>query len=353
MGINVYKNLNINGTICDIVSENGVISEIGKVPQDGIDCKGKKAFAGLIDIHTHGMGGVDTNDATLNKLSYLQAKNGTTSFLPTTTTISRDDIIKVLTSELPKNGANVLGYHLEGPYINKKFIGAQNPDHARNPDINEFKGFNNIKMITLAPELEGAIDYIKKTDAIVVLGHTSADYETTKNAAKAGAKCLTHTFNAMPPLHHREPAVIGAAFDEGMYVQGISDGIHLHPAIVRILYKLIGTEKMILISDSMRATLMPDGEYDLGGLEMTVKNKIARTKDGALAGSTSTLLDCVKCAISFGIPEADAFKMASQTPAELLGIKKGKLCVGYDCDFIVVDNEYNLESVIINGEIFE
>ena len=353
MGINVYKNLNINGTICDIVSENGVISEIGKVPQDGIDCKGKKAFAGLIDIHTHGMGGVDTNDATLNKLSYLQAKNGTTSFLPTTTTISRDDIIKVLTSELPKNGANVLGYHLEGPYINKKFIGAQNPDHARNPDINEFKGFNNIKMITLAPELEGAIDYIKKTDAIVVLGHTSADYETTKNAAKAGAKCLTHTFNAMPPLHHREPAVIGAAFDKGMYVQVISDGIHLHPAIVRILYKLFGTEKMILISDSMRATLMPDGEYDLGGLEMTVKNKIARTKDGALAGSTSTLLDCVKCAISFGIPEADAFKMASQTPAELLGIKKGKLCVGYDCDFIVVDNEYNLESVIINGEIFE
>ena len=353
MGINVYKNLNINGTICDIVSENGVISEIGKVSQDGIDCKGKKAFAGLIDIHTHGMGGVDTNDATLNKLSYLQAKNGTTSFLPTTTTISRDDIIKVLTSELPKNGANVLGYHLEGPYINKKFIGAQNPDHARNPDINEFKGFNNIKMITLAPELEGAIDYIKKTDAIVVLGHTSADYETTKNAAKAGAKCLTHTFNAMPPLHHREPAVIGAAFDKGMYVQVISDGIHLHPAIVRILYKLFGTEKMILISDSMRATLMPDGEYDLGGLEMTVKNKIARTKDGALAGSTSTLLDCVKCAISFGIPEADAFKMASQTPAELLGINKGKLCVGYDCDFIIVDNEYNLETVIINGEIFE
>lgn len=353
MGINVYKNLNINGTICDVVSENGIISEIGKVSQDGIDCEGKKAFAGLIDIHTHGMGGVDTNDATPDKLSCLQAKNGTTSFLPTTTTISREDIIKVLTSELPKNGANVLGYHLEGPYINKKFIGAQNPDFARNPDINEFKDFDNIKMITLAPELEGAIDYITKTDAIVVLGHTSADYETTKNAAKAGAKCLTHTFNAMPPLHHREPAVIGAAFDEGMYVQVISDGIHLHPAIVRILYKLFGTKKMILISDSMRATLMPDGEYDLGGLEMSVKNKIARTKDGALAGSTSTLLDCVKCAISFGIPEADAFKMASQTPAELLGIKKGKLCVGYDCDFIVVDNEYNLESVIINGEIFE
>ena len=121
MSVNVYKNLNINGTICDIVSENGIISEIGQVSQNGIDFKGKKAFAGLIDIHTHGMGGIDTNDATHNMLSYLQAKNGTTSFLPTTTTISRDDIIRVLTAEIPHNGANVLGYHLEGPYINKKF----------------------------------------------------------------------------------------------------------------------------------------------------------------------------------------------------------------------------------------
>ena len=352
MGINVYKNLNINGTICDIVSENGVISEIGKVTQDGIDCKGKKAFAGLIDIHTHGMGGVDTNDATLNKLSYLQAKNGTTSFLPTTTTISRDDIIKVLTSELPKNGANVLGYHLEGPYINKKFIGAQNPDHARNPDINEFKGFNNIKMITLAPELEGAIDYIKKTDAIVVLGHTSADYETTKNAAKAGAKCLTHTFNAMPPIHHREPGPVGAALDMGIYAEAICDGVHLHPSIVRMLYRTFGKERMIMISDTVSGAGLPDGEFFAGNRRRIIKDHIIRNEAGNLAGSWCHLFEDVRRTVKMGIPREDVYYMASTTPAEYMGLNKGKIAVGYDADFIVVTENDDLVKTVIAGEIF-
>lgn len=349
----LLKNLNINGEICDILCVDTKIEKIGKIDGEGIDFHGKRAFAGLVDIHTHGMGGIDTMDADLSAMSKLYANVGTTTVYPTTMTAPHDDIVKVLTAPVSENGAKIAGIHLEGPYLSEKYKGAQNSEFLRLPDISEFQGYDMAKIITLAPELSGAIEYIKKTDMLVCVGHTGADYETVSQAAGAGARCVTHTFNAMPPLHHRIPSVLGAAFDKDMYVQVICDGKHIHPSVIRILYKLFGADRMILISDSMRATGLPDGKYEFGGQEMTVTSGIARTPDGALAGSTSTLLDCVKCAMDFGIPEKDAFKMASETPAKMLGLDCGKIAEGYDCDLIVLDNSNNIGTVIINGEIFE
>lgn len=349
----VFKNLNISGQLLDITAENGIITAVGKTDENGTDFHGMRAYPGLIDIHTHGIGGMDTMDADFELMAELQAENGTTTFYPTTMTAAHDSIIRVLSSPLPKKGARIDGFHLEGPYINDKYKGAQNSKFVRTPDINEFAGFDNVKLLTLAPEIQGAIDYIKNSDTVICLGHTEADYDTAMTAAEAGAKCLTHTFNAMPPLHHRKPALIGAAFDSDMYVQVICDGKHIHPSVIRILYKLFGADRMVLISDSMRATGVPDGEYEFGGLTITVKDKTARTQDGALAGSTSTLFECVKCAIEFGIPEADAFKMASETPARLMGLNRGVIKPGYDCDLIILNDKNELDTVIINGEIIK
>ena len=210
-------------------------------------------------------------------------------------------------------------------------------------------GGTNIKMVTLALELTGSMDFIKNCKAVVSIGHTDCDYETAMEAIKNGAKCLTHTFNAMPPLHHRNVGPIGAAIDENIYVQVICDGLHLHKSIVTMLYRTFGADRMILISDSMRATGLSDGEYEFGGQMIDVKGGIARTKDGALAGSTSNLMQCVKKAIKFGIPKEDAIKMATQTPANLLGIKEGKIKVGYDADFVVIDDSMNVKTAIISA----
>lgn len=353
MNSSLFKNLSINGEIVDVLCTDGKISKIGHFDSDGIDFSGRRAFAGLVDIHTHGMGGIDTMDADYSDLPKLYANAGTTTVYPTTMTAPHEAIVKVLTAPIPENGAKIGGIHLEGPYISEKRKGAQNADFIRNPDINEFKDYDRIKIITLAPELSGAIEYIKNTNMLVCIGHTNADYETALLAADAGAKCLTHIYNGMATLHHRMPSVIGAAFDRDMYVQVICDGKHIHPSVIRILYKLFGADRMILISDSVRATGLPDGKYEFGGQEMTVTNGTAIMPDGALAGSTSTLFDCVKCAIDFGIPEKDAFKMASETPAKMLGLSCGKIAEGCDCDLIVLDDNNNINSVIINGKIFE
>lgn len=350
----VYKNLTLDGKKVDIAAKDGKIAYIGDIDADGKDFGGLCVRAGLVDIHTHGMGGLDTMDADIVSLAALYAKEGTTTFCPTTMSAPHEDIARVLSAKMPtaKEGASVGGFHAEGPFINKKRKGAMNEDCIRLPDAKEFEEFDNISLITVAPEVDGAIDYIKSSKAIVCVGHTDADYETVCRATDAGAMCVTHLFNTMPSLHHREPSVLGAAFDKGMYIQLITDGIHIHPSVVRMTYRLFGSDRMIIISDSMRATRLADGEYDLGGEMMIVKDSIARTKEGALAGSTATLLDCVKKAISFGIDEDDAFKMASETPAKLLGLNCGKVEVGYDCDLIVLeDNE--LRDVIIKGELFQ
>jgi len=347
----VYKNA--NGGEFDFITENGKFVFVGKTDEDGIDLKGKKVYPGLVDIHSHGCVGYDTMDGeNLEEMSLFLAENGTTSWLPTTMTMPMETIKKVTKNKdiNNKKAAQILGFHMEGPYISPEFKGAQNEKFIKSPDINEFEELENIKIVTVAPELEGSMEFIKKCKAVVSLGHTSADYETSASAMEAGAECLTHTFNAMPPLNHRNPGPVGAAIDKNIYVQVICDGIHIHKSVIKALYKIFGSERMILISDSMRATGMPDGEYEFGGQKITVKNKVARTEVGAIAGSTSTLFECVKKAVEFGIPETEAFKMASRTPAELIGVKKGRLEPGFDADFIVIDEKMNLSDVVINGE---
>ncbi len=350
-----FKSLKLHGESVDIEVENGKITFIGQSEKDGRDMGGCDVFPGLVDIHSHGCIGYDTMDGEyLNEMSVYEAKNGITSWYPTTVTMDDASLKRAVNVPIGKtDGANILGFHLEGPYIAPKYKGAQNIDFIRDPDIDEFCGYENIKMVTIAPELRGSMDFIKNCDAVVSIGHTEADFDTAVAAIDAGAKCLTHTFNAMPPIHHREPSVIGAAIDKNIYVQAISDGTHLHPAIVKMLYKLFGRERMVLISDSMRATGMPDGEYDLGGQMMKVTDGVARTPEGAIAGSTSNLFTCVKRAIEFGIPREDAFYMASATPSKLMGVDKGELYVGADADFIVVDSDNNLKMTVVGGRIIE
>lgn len=343
----ILKNARVGGTLTDVTVRDGKIAAIGNTSSEGYDCAGLTLRPGLIDIHTHGCGGRDTMDGDIAPLARFHLAHGTTSFLATTMTAPLDTLA-ALCNALPARGedeAHCLGYHLEGPFISPDAKGAQNGAYLALPT--DTSNIPNVKMVTLAPELPGALDYIRASRTPVALGHTVADYATAMAAFEAGALCLTHTCNAMPPLHHREPGVIGAAVMSDAYAQVICDGIHIHPAMINVLWRTFGTRRMVLISDCMSATGMPDGTYDLGGLDITVDGGIARTQNGALAGSTATLYDCVRAAIRFGIPADDAFAMASATPAELLGLQKGKIAVGYDADFILTDDQHNLVKALI------
>jgi len=349
----VYKNVLLNSSLTDIVTENGKITYIGKTDESGIDIEGQKIIPGLVDIHTHGCAGVDTMDNKLKEMSICHAKHGVTSYCPTTMTAMLSDVARLTdvdTSNIP--GANILGFHLEGPYISYEYKGAQNSKYIQKPDYKAFSQIKNVSMVTVAPEVEGAMDFIKQCKCVVSLGHTGADYDTAIKAIENGANCLTHTFNAMPPLHHRNPSVIGAAIAKNIYVQVICDGLHIHPSVILMLYKTFGSDRMVVISDSMRATGLADGKYELGGQEVFVQGKEARLADGTIAGSVTPLIKSVKNLIDWGIPEEDAIQMASRTPAQLVKANKGILEVGYDADFVIVDNDFNVLKTIINGNIF-
>ena len=355
----IYKNLTIAGVASDVYVTDGKIDRIALHNADsdkleGEDFGGAVAIPGLVDIHTHGCVGHDTMDGEFDEMCDFLAKNGTTSWCPTTMTQSIENITAAMNGKTDCKGANILGFHMEGPYINVKYKGAQNEKYIKNPDIDEFNKLPNVKMVTIAPELEGSMDFIKQCKAAVTLGHTDTTYETAIEAIDAGAVCLTHTFNAMPPIHHRKPGPIGAALEKNIFVQVISDGLHVHKACVNMLYKLFGRDRMVLISDSMRATGLGDGEYEFGGQPVIVKDNVARTLDGAIAGSTSTLWQCVKKATEFGIPFEDAVYMATETPAGLIGERsKGRLAGGCDADFIILDGNLDNSKVVIGGKIYE
>lgn len=352
----------------DVVVKNGKIAHIGKCDCDNdvVDCEGKYIIPGLVDIHTHGCGGSDACDATreaLEVMSYTQGKGGITSFCATSMTVPKEQLDRVFTAvgeymkEKPK-GADVIGINMEGPFFNVSKKGAQRGDCLLLPNVEFFRELNakcggNVKLVDLAPELEGSIEFIKavKDEVAVSIGHTAADYDIAMNAILNGASHVTHLYNAMNGLTHRAPGIIGAASDTNVYTELICDGIHIDAAAIRVAFKLM-KDRVCLISDSMSAAGMPNGDYELGGQKVFVKDKKATLEDGTIAGSATNLADCMRKAVEFGIPMEEAIKAATYNPAASIGMEKkiGSIDVNLDADLIVMDKEMNFEHVYFKGE---
>jgi len=342
-----------------------------------IDAKENYLSPGFIDIHTHAISGHDTMDATfesLDAMARFYIKYGVTGFLPTTMTSSVEDMEKSLKNiasymswqkgkgqkldTLDNYRAEVLGIYLEGPYFSEEKKGAQSPEYLKNPDIDELTRFikiseGKIKVVALAPELPGAmeaISYLRNLGITVSAGHTNANFDTAMNAFNHGVTQVTHVFNGMRGFSHREPGVSGAALiDERVDCEMICDGIHLHPAAMKLVFKTKGKDKIVLISDSMMAAGLADGEYTLGGQKVIVKRQEARLIDGTLAGSTLTLNRAVYNMVHMvGVSLTDAVRMATLNPARVLGLDKrrGSIEVGKDADLVIFDEELNILKVI-------
>lgn len=334
------------------------------------DAKGLYAIPGLIDIHFHGCVGYDFCNGTEEALSTMaeyEAKNGVLAICPTTVTQSKDALAKVCKVAAAYQDkpacADFIGINMEGPFISPNKKGAQNPEFIHRPDVDFFQELqkisgNKIKILDFAPEIDGAMELITelKDEVILSLAHTTADYDTASKAIVAGVKHVTHLYNAMPAFAHRSPGVIGAAFDDpACRVELIADGVHVHPSVVRATFKMFGDDRILLISDSIAATGMPDGDYDLGGLAIRVKgNRSILREGGAIAGSATNLMQCVQVAVKeMGIPLASAVKCASVNPAKELGIfnQYGSLDQGKFANVLLLDNELNIKYIIHKGEV--
>jgi N-acetylglucosamine-6-phosphate deacetylase len=354
--------------------ENGIIRKVYPSIQfeesldSTIDANGMAVTPGLIDVHIHGCMGADTMDATVEALSTMSAflgKHGVTSFLATTVTNSEKSIKNALTiisyNQMNLAASNLLGAHIEGPYINIAYKGAQNPEFFRYPQKQEYKAWieiGNVKLITIAPEIEGMDEFIKYcvTHKVeLAIGHSSASYEQVIHAADLGVRQATHLFNGMQGLHHREPGTAGGILsDERIFAQIIVDGHHLHPAIVKLIITVKGIDHTILISDAIRATGLSDGKYDLGGQEVTVVDGIARISNGSLAGSTLTLDEAIRNTMNFtGLDFKHVLPMATRVPAEAIHIahKKGYIRVGYDADLTFFDTSFRVISTLVGGKL--
>ncbi len=327
---------------------------IGQLEDDlELDVTGCYVVPGLVDVHTHGALGFTANDEAVDYDVWQQFlfQNGVTTFLPTTVTATPEDISKSL-KRLEKAEA----INMEGPYLSVEKKGAHAPELICAVDLDFLDSVKDrVAIVTVAPEAYRNLDAIKSITEMgirVALGHSAADYETGCKAITAGATQITHVFNCCPPLGHRDPGLIGAAFEnEQVYCEVIGDGLHLHPSIVRMLYKQLGSERMVLISDAIAATGFKDGEYLLGGLTTYVKNGEARLADGTLAGSTVTLYDVVCRVTDFGIPLPEAIKMASYTPAKALGLAGvGSLAWGNDADVLVLNRDLSIRHVFYKGK---
>lgn len=355
-----------DGRIAEL-SERGILKPEAGEPC--LDAEGLLLLPGLTDIHTHGAMAHDFCDAELAGLREVQlfeASKGVTQFCPTSMTISDAQLERVFSVAAeawdqgdPEEGAWFCGIHMEGPYVSENKLGAQNPLYVRPSSWQQYLRFqelcgNLIRIVSIAPETEGALDFIEqaKDTAVMSIAHTTADYETSCEAIRRGARHVTHLFNAMPPLHHREPGVIGAAFDHPeVSVEVISDGVHLHPAIIRLAFTLF-KDRVCLISDSMRACGLEDGEYDLGGQAVEVRGNTARLHGGSIAGSVTHLADCLRFAVSVGVPLEDALYAASEYPARVIGIEEeaGVIKPGRRANLILSDAELNFKAVLINGK---
>ena len=373
-----------NARIVDVCYGDMWITQ--KTGEQVVDGQGCFAIPGLTDIHFHGCCGVDFCNGTekaIETMALYEASKGVTSICPATMTVSEEELMQVCRSvsrfvkrqlmDIKQDGdmvytnidavsamAILCGMNMEGPFISASKKGAQNEAFIRTPDVEMFHRLQNeaggyIKLVDIAPETENAMTFIEtvKDEVRVSLAHTTADYDTAAAAFYAGAKHVTHLYNAIPPFIHRNPGVVGAACDqENVTVELICDGLHVHPAVVRTTFKMFGDDRIILISDSMEATGMPDGKYQLGGQEVFVEGKRAALSDGTIAGSATNLMDCMKTAVKeMHIPFESAVKCAAVNSAKAIGVydRFGSIEKGKAANVVLLDKELNTKAVYMMG----
>jgi len=362
-----------------ILVREGVIEAIGpreglRLPAGGTEIRAleQTAIPGFIDIHIHGAGGRDVMEATADALGAVARKVatcGTTSLLTTTVTASPEETCRAAAGiaryiaeqhHSAEACAEVIGIHFEGPFISKARPGVHPVEWIQPPSVDLLDRFlqaaaGNARLITMAPEAAGAapcMEAARKSGLVVSLGHTDADYEQTRMAIAQGARSATHTYNAMRPFTHRDPGVIGAVLTSPeISAELIADGMHVEEGAMRLLLQAKGPERVILVSDGLSATGMPDGKYTLGGLEIIVSNGVCRNPAGVLAGSTLTLDRALRNIVKLGVPLGDAVNMLTRNPASLLGIefKKGSLRAGADGDILLLDEGLRVTSIWTRG----
>lgn len=365
----------------DLVYGYGVVIEDGKIigidreeniDENGIDKiidgRGRFLSPGFIDIHNHGNSGYDVMDGTeeaIDKMAEFHLKNGVTSFLGTIITSSYENMNKAIKNIVDyknkKDRSQILGIHLEGPFFALEKKGAQPAEYIKDPSIEDMKKIvelsqGKMKMVSLAPEREGALDliaYLKSNNIVVAMAHSNGTFKDTKAGINYGSTVATHLYNGMRSFSHREPGIVGASLtDDRVYCELIYDRVHLHDGAVEIAIKMKGMDKIILVSDAMRAAGLEDGNYELGGQKVIVKDGAARLESGSLAGSTLNLRDAVYNMVhKFNIPIKDAIRMASLTPAKAIGIDnhKGSIEIGKDADLLLLDENINIIASIVGG----
>ena len=341
------------------------ITAIGKLDGEAdFDAEGLYLIPGLVDIHTHGAMGEDFSDGKVEGMQPMAdyyAAHGVTSYVATTMTLKEEILtpaMHAIRDFTRQGGAKCAGIHLEGPFLGYAKRGAQAAENLHKPDpalfhrLNEASG-GMVKLVTVACEEEGGMEFVADVSkkCTVSLGHTSANYEQAMEAYARGASHATHLYNGMDGLHHRKPGIIAAALDAGADVELICDGLHIHPAAIRVAHKLYG-EKLNLVSDSLRCAGMPDGDYELGGQPITLSGGVARLSGtDTLAGSAISMLDALRNVVAFGLPLTDAVYAASTAPADAIRAKDiGRIQVGCAADLVVLDKELNLVAVYVDGE---
>ena len=339
------------------------------VPADAVDLKGATVIPGLVDVHSHGNSGADFSDGDyegLKKMAAYYASCGVTSFAPASMTLPYDVLAKAfatakqLKAEAPAGHARLMGIQMEGPYFSYKKRGAQNPDYLKEPD---FEGFQKlyegcdglVRIVDIAPELPGAAEFVEKASNLctVSIAHTDSDYDHARAAVDAGVTHLTHLYNAMPGIHHRNPGVIPAAVENpNVQAEIICDGYHIHPASVRLAFTMF-KNRMILVSDSGRCAGLPEGsKFELGGQDAWLRDGVARLADGTIACSAANLWQCLTNVLSWNVPEEEAVRAATYNPAKALGVldQIGSIEEGKLADFIICSPDYAEKRVFIGGE---
>ena len=354
-----------------ITIENDVFSDSCS-DDEVIDGQGCYAIPGLVDIHFHGCMGADFCDGSVDairEIAEYEASQGITTIVPATMTLSEDELMQIMAAAKEYNqlenvsGASLAGINMEGPFISAAKKGAQAAAHICKPDAELFRRLQKasgglIKLCDIAPEEESAMNFIKelKDEVNISFAHTMAGYDVAKAGYDLGACHATHLYNAMPAFAHRDPGVIGAARDsKHVHVELICDGIHIHPSTVRATFEMFGDDRIVLISDSMRATGLSDGEYTLGGQAVQVTGKLATlVSDGAIAGSCTNLMDCVRTAVKeMGIPLESAVACATMNAAKSVGLyeKCGSITTGKSADVVLLDKDLNIKNIILRGQL--